>query len=307
MDASPFHAGELRAQALAGGGAGGAGIRSFMPDQHRRFFETLPLVFLGLRDPAGMPVATVMAGRPGFASSPDPTLLRLEGALLPDDPAAGSLVTGEEFGLLGLEFPTRRRNRANGIVTGTDATGATLAVSQSFGNCAKYIQTRALREARAGDGGTEVLTALDDEAAALIAAADTFFVASGAGGPNGGMDVSHRGGRPGFVRLRDDELAIPDFKGNRYYDTLGNFLADPRAGLLFVDFATGDLLHLWGRVSIDWSPAGGVPEGSERIWRVAIGGAVRRRGALPLRLDLVEPAPSTGETGLWPKPDRTAA
>jgi hypothetical protein len=49
-------------------------------------------------------------------------------------------------------------------------------------------------------------------------------------------------------------LTIPDFRGNRFFNTLGNLVSDPRAALLFVDFETGDLLHLQGRVEIDWSP-----------------------------------------------------
>lgn len=68
----------------------------------------------------------------------------------------------------------------------------------------------------------------------------------------GGLDVSHRGGRPGFMRVDGDVLTIPDFRGNRYLNTLGNFLLDPRAGLLFVDFARGDLLHLAGEVEVLW-------------------------------------------------------
>ena len=55
--------------------------------------------------------------------------------------------------------------------------------------------------------------------------------------PTGGMDVSHRGGRPGFVKLDGDTLVVPDFRGNRYFNTLGNLVSDPRAALVFVDFA----------------------------------------------------------------------
>ena len=59
--------------------------------------------------------------------------------------------------------------------------------------------------------------------------------------------MSHRGGKPGFVGVQGDTLAIPDFRGNRFYNTLGNLLGDPRAGLLFVDFASGDILQIQGR------------------------------------------------------------
>jgi hypothetical protein len=54
-----------------------------------------------------------------------------------------------------------------------------------------------------------------------------------------GADISHRGGLPGFVRVQGDELTIPDFRGNRYFNTLGNLIAEPRASLLFIDFEKG--------------------------------------------------------------------
>ena len=70
--------------------------------------------------------------------------------------------------------------------------------------------------------------------------------------PTGGVDVSHRGGPPGFVRVDGDVLTIPDFSGNRYFNTLGNLLGSPRAAVLFLDFAHGDLLHLQGTTEIRW-------------------------------------------------------
>ena len=62
----PFHAGELAAQALAGVASRGAGIRTFMPDQHRIFFGQLPWLFAGVLDRNGWPLATALAAAPGF-------------------------------------------------------------------------------------------------------------------------------------------------------------------------------------------------------------------------------------------------
>lgn len=61
---------------------------------------------------------------------------------------------------------------------------------------------------------------------------------------------------------------MPDFRGNRYMNTLGNLLAEPRAALLFIDFERGDVLHLQGKTQILWQAEGhpGV-EGAERYWR----------------------------------------
>ncbi|XLM22644.1 pyridoxamine 5'-phosphate oxidase family protein, partial [Chromobacterium piscinae] len=61
---------------------------------------------------------------------------------------------------------------------------------------------------------------------------------------------SHRGGKPGFVKIDGDTLTIPDFAGNGYFNTLGNLLRHPRAGLLFIDFSSGDTLQLAGRAEV---------------------------------------------------------
>jgi len=265
---SPFHAGEQAAQARAGVRLAGAPIRDAMPDQHRSFFALLPCLPVATRDVEGMPVATILAGPPGFVTSPDPRTLHIAARRDPADPATAWLAAGAPVGLLGIDLATRRRNRANGRIRDADAARLTVTVEQSFGNCPQYIQARDLAAAgETATGQAEHLRGLDEAARALVGGADTFFVASSAG-HEGGVDMSHRGGRPGFVCVRGDTLAIPDFRGNRYFNTLGNFLLDPRAALLFPDFATGEVLHLSGTVEVDWDAAGAV-HGAERVWRVA--------------------------------------
>jgi predicted pyridoxine 5'-phosphate oxidase superfamily flavin-nucleotide-binding protein len=217
------------------------------------------------------------------------------------DPAAEAFALHRDIGILGIDFATRRRNRANGRIVGRDAGGIRVAVSQSFGNCPQYIQTRAPAPRAVVQTAREDFEGLDDAARALIASSDTFFIASRsrAGiGVAGGLDMSHRGGRPGFVGVHGDTLAIPDFRGNRYYNTLGNLLGDPRAGLIFVDFASGDILQLQGTVTIDWHPDGG-PAGTERLWRLKVERAWRRRGAFPFAWTFGDYAPTTLRTGVW--------
>src|SRR5258708_7261833 len=154
MDVSPFNPDELAAQVLAGGGPRGSGIRDFMPEQHRRFFAQLPYVFLGTVDAAGWPLATLLTGHPGFVQSPDPATLHI--AILPDagDPAAKALAVDRDIGILGIDFSTRRRNRANGRIQSLEAGGITVAVNQSFGNCPQYIKPRgpATAQSRAARG-----------------------------------------------------------------------------------------------------------------------------------------------------------
>jgi hypothetical protein len=298
-----FHDGERAAQTRAGLSSHGAGIRAFMPDQHRDFFAGLPWLFAGLLDAEGWPLATVLTGEPGFTSSPTPTTLSVHARPLGDDPAGEALRPGAAIGLLGIEFETRRRNRANGVVAARDAGGFAISVTQSFGNCAKYIQVRHRLGAMPGEpGAIELLAGLDDEARAMIIQADTLFIASATspGHAGGGLDMSHRGGRPGFVRLEGDTLTVPDFAGNRYFNTLGNLLLEPRAALLFVDFATGTTLQLQGTTEIIWDGAelSGL-DGAQRLWRFHVARAWRRRNAMPLSWSAPEFAPTTLETGRW--------
>lgn len=304
-DVSPFHGGEHEAQARAGVQVHGAPIRDWMPDQHRLFFAQLPILFAAVADEAGWPVATAIVGSPGFVSSPDARTLHVSTLPHPGDPTADALRAGGPIGMLGIDLATRRRNRANGAVLAVDRHGFTVGVRQSFGNCPQYIQARNIEggEAPGWAGDAKRLDGLDGQARALIAGADTFFVAStsgAAGGDAAGLDMSHRGGRPGFIRVKGDVLTVPDFRGNRYFNTLGNLLLDPRAGLLFVDFGTGDLLHLQGRAELDWD--GGAASGfagAERLWHVRVSSGWRRSGALGLRWAFQGYAPTTERTGRW--------
>ncbi len=156
-------------------------------------------------------------------------------------------------------------------------------------------------------GRSEVLVSdrLDANARRIIEAADTFFVASYVDRDREGwqVDVSHRGGRPGFVRVdADGGLTVPDFNGNLFFNTLGNFVINPRAGRLFVDHETGDMLQMTGTVEVILdSPKIAAFEGAERLWRVRPEKVVLRGNALPLRWSLLEGgmSPSSLMTGEW--------
>lgn len=297
-----FHADERAAQARAGHVLGETpAIRPFLTEQHRGFFAGLPYLLVGTVDAAGAPVATLLTGPPGFVQAPDPTHLTIDATRDPGDPAARALIPGAEVGILGIDLATRRRNRANGRVVRSDQDCLTVAVAQSFGNCPQYIQRRTATPVHRPVGPVEPLAALDPEAAALIESADTLFVASRArdGLRDGGADISHRGGRPGFVRLRGDVLTVPDYPGNRYFNTLGNLMGEKRAALLFPDFDRGDILVLQGRTTIDWvgADAAGLA-GAQRTWSFAVEGGWRRRSAIPLRWIDPEPAPQHARIGL---------
>lgn len=305
--AAPWHAGEVALQARIGvadrmAELGRRVIRDHMPDQNRDFFATLPFLAVGAVDEAGDPWATILTGPPGFAASPDPRTLRIAAASADDDPATPGLVVGAAVGLLGIEPHTRRRNRMNGRIVARAAADMTVAVDQSFGNCPQYIAARSVETVAPSTGAVEALGGLDAAARALIAAADILFVASYAETPAGRQtDVSHRGGKPGFVRVEDDgALTIPDFSGNRFFNTLGNVVATGRAGLAFIDAATGDLLQLTGSAEIDADPAAAARfSGAERLWRMRPRRILRSLRGAGLRLGVGEPARSANETGAW--------
>jgi uncharacterized protein len=301
MTQTLFHPGERAAQASAGVDSRNPAIRDWMPDQHRAFFGLLPFLPVATAGADGAPVATILTGLPGFIASQDPNTLHI--AAQPDrqDPIARFLRPGAPIGMLGIDLATRRRNRANGTVHSVGPDGLTIQVTQSFGNCPQYIQTRLWQDGDVAPAPMEYLTTLDPAAHSLIAQADTFFVATSSGhnaGEMGGMDISHRGGRPGFVRIDAETLTIPDFHGNGYFNTLGNLLLDPRAALLFVDWTDGTLLHLQGEVEILWNQDGGLA-GAERLWRLSVTGGWRRRGAMPLRWSFQAYAAQLQRTGVW--------
>lgn len=308
---SPWHAGEKTLQEKVGVAErmeafGQKVIRDYMPDQHRSFYHQLPFMVAASVDVLGRPWATLLEGPEGFVSSPDPRVLTIDTTLPADDPATPGLVAGQAVGLLGIELHTRRRNRINGQIRQAAEGQLQVRVEQSFGNCPQYIQLRdCTRVAEPAQARVDATT-LDATSVSMIQAADTFFVASYVEQGDGqrAVDVSHRGGRPGFVKVEGNRLIIPDYAGNLHFNTLGNLLVNPRAGLLFIDFRNGNVLQLCGRaeVLLD-SPAIQAFEGAERLWTLEVEQAVWRPAAVSLRWAFKEYAPTSLMTGTWAEAD----
>jgi ferredoxin-NADP reductase/predicted pyridoxine 5'-phosphate oxidase superfamily flavin-nucleotide-binding protein len=307
MDRSPWHAGEKQLQAHVGVAErmeifGRKVIRREMPDQHRTFYQQLPFMLYAAVDADGHPWASILEGQPGFAHSLEPGLLQFRSLPAFDDPA--QLSEGAAIGLLGIELHTRRRNRINGHVRAMSTGGFGVTVDQSFGNCPQYIQLRQFRSVPLTDPSMRVaqhFNELNAAAKAMIAEADTFFVASyvDVDGERS-VDVSHRGGQAGFVQVEGNRLTIPDFAGNLHFNTLGNLLLNPRAGLLFIDFNTGDLLQLSGRTEIILDgPQVEAFQGAERLWTMDVEQVVRRPAALALRWRFDGVSPTSLLTGTW--------
>jgi hypothetical protein len=292
---SPFHVGEQRVQERLGVRVvedwARKVVRSYLPVEHRAFHTALPFLVAAARDARGRPWATLLVGPEGFVTSPDARSLVIDAMPVPGDALVGALREGADLGLLGIDFATRRRNRLNGRVA-ADGSGALVCrVEQSFGNCPQYIHERGWRRVEREPGTPTRLTRLTQRQREWIASADTFFIASGYRGegesPTFGMDASHRGGNPGFVRVESDtRLSFPDYAGNNHFNTIGNLLLDARAGLLFVNFVTGSILQLTGRAVIDWDSEAVVRAlGARRLVYFDVDELVELPTALPLRWD----------------------
>jgi len=292
---SPFHAGEQAVQRRLGVRDAiepwaRKVVRPQLTHEHQVFFAQLPFLVAAARDGEGRPWATLLAGSPGFARAEDARTLDIAAAPVRGDALEGALRPGSDLGLLGIELATRRRNRVNGRVAHHDEEGLVLAVEQSFGNCPQYIHERDWYEAEpASAPEPEHHRKLTPKLMRWIEGANTLFIATGHRGEGEsaafGMDASHRGGEPGFVRaLGPRTLVLPDYAGNNHFNTIGNLQLDPRAGLLFVDFEQGSLLQLTGRVVIDWdSPALAAYPGAHRLLRFELDEAIELAEALPLR------------------------
>lgn len=294
---SPFHRGEQAIQERFGlrermEQFGRQVIVDYLPQQHRNFYQQLPYVLAGHADPQGQVWASMLFSQSQLMTSPHPEVLDIHANPVAGDPLNKSWKAGTYLGLLGIELATKRRNRIAAHIKIMSENGVSLSIDQAFGNCPQYIHPRKLRQidpASMPAAETQKLNELDSQAQQLIAQSDTFFVAShvanGTNEASQGADVSHRGGDAGFVRIDDVKtLMIPDYAGNRHFNTLGNFIENSKAGLLFIDFENGHLLTLTGTVEILWDSeeTASFPR-AERLWRFTLDHGYWLKNVLPMR------------------------
>lgn len=264
-----YHPGEVTAQQRAGlveqAELSRGGIGTAVPPPAVAFLDEQPVLFVGAADAHGQMWASLLTGNPGFVrvqdrntglpGVPDGSTLHVAARPVQADPLAAALAQPAQIGTLAIEPATRRRMRLNGRSRPTPA-GLSISAEQVYANCPKYIQQRTPHPAphRATPAVGTVTAALDGAQRSLLAGADTFFVATRSA--DGDADVSHRGGRPGFVQvLGGTELRWPDYVGNAMMMTLGNLQQDRAAGLLFLDWRTGTTVQLTGTAIVDWDPA----------------------------------------------------
>ena len=295
MMSTVFHAGERDVQARAGvaemARRVGRTIQSRIPPSVDDFLRTQRLAIVGASAPDGQVWATPLTGSPGFLQVLDARTLQIAGPAQPGDPFVGHLAVGQPLGMLVIDLAERSRLRLNGPVAAAAADRFVLRVDEVYGNCQKYIQKRVFDTAASQDNVLAEIQRTSGLTAAQqiwIGRSDTFFIASMHA--EAGADVSHRGGRSGFVQvLGASSLLWPDYPGNATFNTPGKLAVDPRAGLLFVDFESGRILQLTGTARVIWNPDRGADDvGAERLVEFSIVEVVERSGVSALRRRFVE-------------------
>jgi predicted pyridoxine 5'-phosphate oxidase superfamily flavin-nucleotide-binding protein len=255
-----FHAGELAVQERAGTREEAQRLSPMLEQAELRggivaFLADRTFAVITARDGGGRLWSSPLTGPAGFLDAVAPTTLAINARLPEGDPLAG-LPTGQQVGLVVVEFATRRRVRLNGTLAAVGADRLEIGVEQAYGNCPQYIHQRVLARDEAGQGDPGEFrrgAALSPADAGLIRDADTFFL--GTTNPERGSDTSHRGGAPGFVRVDGDRLWWPDYPGNNLFNSFGNLAVDPEAALLFFDFDTGRTLQMSGTAEVEWDAA----------------------------------------------------
>ncbi len=279
----PFHEGELEVQRRVGVALNaeriGRSIHATIPPLARQFALERPFAVLGAAEAEGRVWASLLRGAPGFLTVPAEDRLHIAARLDDDDPLAEALAGETDVGLLLIDPATRRRMRLNGRARPDGAAGLEVTTREVYANCPKYIWPREVALPGVAARGVRRASSLDAGQMRRLADADTLFLASRH--PAAGADVSHRGGPRGFVHVTaPDRLVMPDYSGNMMFNTLGNLAADPRVGLLLVDFERGGTLQLSGRARIEWDrSAVAAYEGAERLVVLTVEAVVEREGA----------------------------
>lgn len=296
-----YHSGELAVQRRMGQEAiatrVGRMIRTEVPAAAAEFLAEQPMIVIAAAGDDGRVWTSLIAGPPGFVHADDPRTILLEGLPAPGDPVGDALRSEQQIGMIAIEPQTRRRMRVNGSAEPV-GTGLRIHTDQVYSNCPKYISRRHVAEVRSADGLPDVHRgeSLTNRQQALIARADAFFI--GSAETAGNADASHRGGNPGFLQvLSPRQLRWPDYRGNSMFMTLGNIAANPRCGLLVVDWSSGSTIQLTGTAEINWDEADS-GAGTQCAVDFTIDEVVELTHVSPLRWSSAELSPANpGPTG----------
>lgn len=300
MDINPFHSGEERMQVLAGeeqiARRNSQLIANRIPGGAIKFVDKQPFVIAASLDTDGNIWVSLLAGQPGFAKVENPETIRLNTDFLvsaADDILWTNVASHPVLGMLFIELSSRKRLKVNGTLsTVPENAGFMLNVQECFPLCPRYIQRReveVISESQSTIQPKLIGTFFTAELQDWIRSADTFFV--GSAHDDDHLDVGHRGGNPGFVQIVDDQkLMIPDYNGNSMFNSLGNFSVNPRAGLLFVNFETGESLQLTGHADLHFTEPGEADStgGTGRYWQFHLHSWLRHASLSGLKWSFLE-------------------
>ncbi|KAF1850304.1 oxidoreductase-like protein [Cucurbitaria berberidis CBS 394.84] len=283
--------------------------------------ERGPLLALGTLDSQSRPWTTLWGGSVGFSEP-------LGGGLIgtrtlvdgKNDPVVQALVGSAEKGEmlqlkdggkilsgLAIDLMTRKRVKIAGrMVAGTvkevdvkvegdadkkqDQIQLITKIDQSLGNCPKYLNEYSISQALVTSRVLSQGPSLSDEGRALISKSDMFFLSTST---EIDADTNHRGGPPGFVRIiSSTQIIYPEYSGNRLYQSLGNLLMNPKIGVTFPDYETGNILYITGTTEIlVGADAASLLPGSNLAVRISIEEARFVEAGLPFRGVRKTPSP----------------
>ena len=276
-----YHSGEREAQRLAGeqdiADQREGMVLPAIPPRVYGWLGAQTLIAIATLNATGRPWAYIVPVKAG-ALKADGTGLWIDHTI----PASilTDLKTNTRIGLLAIDLVSRQRMRINGTATAVPS-GLHVAVQEAFFNCPKYITRRTALPSTGADAiAQNEGAALRAEHLQLLSETDVLFLATTH--PDRGLDVSHRGGDPGFVQLLPDgRIRIPDYPGNSLFNSLGNLLVDNRIALAIPNLRTGTILQITGTATIQWHHEDGedTTGGTRRVvdimpeaWRTDSGG-----------------------------------
>jgi predicted pyridoxine 5'-phosphate oxidase superfamily flavin-nucleotide-binding protein len=296
----PFHDGEIAVQTRAGVREDAEQVSGVLSPCLKpaaiEFLRPQQIAIASTIAADGRIWASLLTGLPGFVQAIDAQTIQINPFSHQNSSSAiHTLPRHSQIGLLVIDLSNRRRLRLNGTVIMQQKDILQIQIQQAFFNCPKYIQTRFLEatviaELRSPEIQTRLTLNAGDRIS--IAQTDTFFIASAH--PDAGADASHRGGYPGFVQVVNSHtLLFPDYSGNNMFQTLGNLVVNPKAGLLLIDFEQGHTLQLAGEAAILWETEQLADfAGAQRLIQFSIEQIRETRNATPLRWRFGEYSPA---------------
>eukprot|EP01080_Neovahlkampfia_damariscottae_P008288 gene8288-112_t len=232
-----------------------------IPYYNTGFFQGLKYLPISTLDSEGFPCTTIL-------SSPQISIkgqyIHIKATFPPGDLFVSALEHDNNkdkknslFAALGIDFNNRRRNKLSGILEhyfiDKNTIELKLISNEYLGNCPKYITIRKLvSKTRQPQKPIETVK-FDEYSLKMLNNTSTIFLSTRHFSKiqqEIDMGLNHRGGSPGFVRYYEDKknafLVIPDYSGNRFYQSLGNIESDKVAGIVIPNFVNGDILYCIG-------------------------------------------------------------